>query len=72
MKVTLSSRLEIPRARFKEKNKVVVDGSTLSINSIHSHNEDNVQEKDMTLRLVNEVIKLKVFNDLLSLVDFTK
>ena len=56
MTVTLSSRLEIPRARFKEKNKVVADGSTLSI--IHSHDEDNVQEKVKTLRLVNEVIKL--------------
>ena len=72
MTVTLSSRLEIPRARFKEKNKVVADGSTLSINSINSHDEDNVQEKVKTLRLVNEVIKLKVFNDLLSLVDLTK
>ena len=45
MAVTLSSRLEIPRARFKEKNKVVADGSTLSNNSIHSHDEDNVQEQ---------------------------
>ena len=44
MVVTLSSRLEIPRARFKEKNKVVNDGSTLSINSIHYHNKDNVQK----------------------------
>ena len=57
MTVTLSSRLEIPRARFKEKNKVVTDGSTLSINSTHSHYEENVN----TLRIVNEVIKLKVF-----------
>ena len=72
MTVTLSSRLEIPRSRFKERNKVVTDGSTLSINSIHSHDEHNVQEKVKTLRLVNEVIKLKVFNDLLSLVDLTK
>ena len=72
MKVNLSSRLEILRARFKEKNKIVVDGSTLSINSIHYHDEDNVHEKFKTLRLVNEVIKLKVFNDLLSLVDLTK
>ena len=72
MTVTLSSRLEIPRARFKDKNKVVADGSTLSIKSIHSHDEDNVQEKVKTLRLVNEVIKLKVFNHLLSLVDFIK
>ena len=45
MTVTLPSRLEIPRARFKEKNKVVADGSTLSINSIHSHDEDNVQQQ---------------------------
>ena len=50
--VTLSSKMEIPRARFKEKNKVVVDGSTLSINSIHSHDEDNVQEKVKTLSLL--------------------
>ena len=57
----ISNRLEIPEARFKEKNKVVADGSTLSINSIHSHDEDNVQEKVKTLRLVNEVIKLKFF-----------
>ena len=47
-------------------------GSTLSINSIHSHNEDNVQEKVKTLRLVNEVIKLKVLNDFLCLVDLIK
>ena len=71
MTVTLSRGLEIPRARFKEKNKVVVDGSTLSINSIHSHYEDNVHEKVKTLRFVNEVIKFKVFNDFLSLVDLT-
>ena len=61
MMVTLSRRQEIPRARLKEKNKVVADGSTLSINSIHSHDEDNVLGKVKTLRLVNEVIKLKVF-----------
>ena len=64
MTVTLSSRPEILRSRFKEKNKVVADGLTLSINSIHSHDEDNVKERFKTLRLVNEVIKLKVFNDL--------
>ena len=57
MTVTLSSGLEIPRARFKEKNKVVADGSTLSINSIHSKDQDNVQDKVNTLRLVNKVIK---------------
>ena len=50
----------------------MADGSKLSINSIHSHDKDNVQDKFKTLRLVNEVIKLKVFNDLLSLVDLTK
>ena len=72
MTVNLSSRLEIPRARFKEKNKVVAEDSTLSINSIRSHDKDNVQEKVKTLRLVNEVIKLNVFNDLLSLVGLTK
>ena len=46
--------------------------STLSINSIHSHYEDNIQEKVKTLRLVNEIIKLKELNDLLSLVHLTK
>mgnify|MGYP000048470137 FL=1 len=50
MAVTLSSRLEIPRARFKEKNKVVTDGSTLSINSIHSHDEDNAQEQGYNIK----------------------
>ena len=45
MMITLFSILEIPRARFKEKNKVVADGLILSINSIHSHDEDNVQER---------------------------
>ena len=43
--MTLSSRLEIPRVRFQEKNKVVIDGSTLSTNSIHSHDEDTAQEQ---------------------------
>ena len=45
MTVTLSSRLEIPTARFKEKNKVVTDTSALSTNSIHSNDEDNAQER---------------------------
>ena len=72
MAVTLSSRLEIPRARFKEKTKVVIDGSELSTNSIHSHDEDKVRDKDTTLRLVNELIKLNDFNDFLSLAEFTK
>ena len=46
MAVTLSSRLEIPRARFEEKNKVVNDGSALSINTIHSHDGDNAHEQE--------------------------
>ena len=50
----------------------MADGSTLSINSIHFHDEDNVQEKVKSLSLVNEVIKIKFFNDLLSLVGLTK
>ena len=66
MAVTLSSRLEIPRAIFKEKNKYVNDGSTLSINSIHSHDKDDAQGQGY-IRLVNELIKLNGFNDLLSL-----
>ena len=45
MTVTLSSRLNIQRARFMEKNNVVADGLALSINIIHSHDEDNVQEQ---------------------------
>ena len=45
MTVTLSRRLEILRVRFKEKNKVVANGSTLSINLINSHDEENVQEQ---------------------------
>ena len=64
MEVNLSSRLEIPRGRFKEKNKVVNDGSTLSTNTIHSH--------DTRLRLVNELIKLNDFNDFLSFAELTK
>ena len=72
MTITLSSRLEIPRAIFKEKNNVVADGSTFSINSIHSHDDTMFRNKVKTLRLVNKVIKLKVFNDILSLVDLTK
>ena len=50
MAVTLSSRLEIARARFKEKNKLVNDGSTLSINSIHSHDEDNATGKGYNIK----------------------
>ena len=45
MKVTLSRKLDIPRVGFKEKNKVVAKGSTLSINYIHSHDEENVHEQ---------------------------
>ena len=46
----LPSRVEIPRARFKEKNKVVNDGSALSTNSIHSHDEDNAQGQEYKIR----------------------
>ena len=72
MAVTLSSRLEISRTRFNEKNKVVNDISALSINSIHSHDEENAQEHDTTLRFVNELIKFNGFNDMLSLAELTK
>ena len=44
MTVTLSRRLDILTTKFK-KNKVVADGSILSINSIHSHDEYNIHEK---------------------------
>ena len=50
MAVTLSSRLEIPRARFKEKNKVVSDDSSLSENSIHSDDEYNAQEQGYNIK----------------------
>ena len=50
MAVNLSSRLEIPRSRFKEKNKVVNDGSALSTNSIHSHDEDNAQGPEYNIK----------------------
>ena len=51
MAVTLSSRLEIPRARFKEKNKVVNVGSALSTNSIHSHDKDNAQGQGYNIKV---------------------
>ena len=72
MTVTLSSSQEIPTDRFTEKHNVVADSSTLSINIIHCHDEDNSRNKVNTLRLVNEIIKLKELNDLLSLVHLIK
>ena len=45
-----SSRLEIPIARFKEKNKVVNEGLTLSTNSIHSHYEDNAKGQGYNIK----------------------
>ena len=50
MAVTLSSRLEISRTRFNEKNKVVNDISALSINSIHSHDENNAQGQEYNIK----------------------
>ena len=50
MAVTLSSRLEIPRARFKDKNKVVNNGLALSTNSIQSHDEDNAQGQGYNIK----------------------
>ena len=50
MTVTLPRKLEILRSRFKEKNKVVNEGSALSINSIHSHNEDNAQGQGYNIK----------------------
>ena len=49
MAVTLSSRLEIPSARFKEKKKLF-DGSALSTNSSHSHDEDNAQGQGFNIK----------------------
>ena len=50
MAVTLCSRVEIPRARFKEKNKVVTDCSTMSTHSIHSHDEHNDKEEGYNIK----------------------
>ena len=50
MAVNISRPLKIPRARFNEKNKVVNDGSALSTNSIHSHDEDNAQGKGYNIK----------------------
>ena len=50
MAVTLSRRLEIPRSRFKEKNKVMNAGSALSTNSIHSHDEQNAQGQEYNIK----------------------
>ena len=47
---TLSSRLEIPRARLKDKKKVMNDGSAFSIKSIHSHDEDNAQGQGYNIK----------------------
>ena len=44
MMVTLSSRPEISRATFNEKNKDVNEGWTLSTNTINSHNEEHAVE----------------------------
>ena len=60
MTVTLSSRLETQIARFKEKSKVVADGSALSINSSILMMKRMLRNKVKTLRLVNEVIKHNV------------
>ena len=70
--VTLSSRLEIPRARFKEKNKVVADVRHCQLTQSILMMKTMFKKKVKTLSLINEVIKLKVFNDLLSLEDLTK
>ena len=50
MTVTLSSKLQIPRARFKEKTRVVNDDLAFSINSIHSHDEDNDQGQGYNIK----------------------
>ena len=50
MAVTLSSRLEIPRNIFKEKNKVMTNDSSLSAISIHSHDEYNAQRQGYNIK----------------------
>ena len=50
MAVTVSSRLEISKARFKEKNKVVNDDSALTTNSIHYHDEYNAQGQGYNIK----------------------
>ena len=71
MAVTLSSRLETPRARFKEKNKVVK--TVRHCQQTHSilMMKTMLRDKDTTLRFVNELIKLNDFNDLLCLAELT-
>ena len=72
MTVTLSSRLEIPRVRFKEKNKVVNDVRHCQQTQSIPMMKTMLRDKDTTLRLVNELIKLNGFNDLLNLAELTK
>lgn len=66
MKVTLSTKIEIPRTINKERNQIVTDGSALSTNSIHSHDKHNCQEQGYNIRLVND------FNDFLSVAELNK
>ena len=54
MAVTLYGRMEIARVRFKDKNKVVTDGSTLSQTQSILMMKTMLRDKDTILRLVNE------------------
>ena len=39
-----------PKSQIQGENKVVNDGSALSINSIHSHDEDNAQGQGYNIK----------------------
>ena len=71
MTITLSSKLEIPRARFKEKNKVVNDALHCQQSQFILMMKTMLRNKDTTLMLINELIKLNDFNDFLSLAELT-
>ena len=71
MSVTLSSRLEIPRARSKEK-KVWLTVRHCKLTQSILMMKTIIRNEVKTLRLVNEVIKLIVFNNLQCLIDLTK
>ena len=72
MTVTLSSRQKIAGARFEDKKKLWLTIRYCQLTQSILMMKTMFKKKVKTLSLINEVIKLKVFNDLLSLVDLTK
>ncbi|XP_070014758.1 uncharacterized protein [Nicotiana sylvestris] len=57
MTVTLPSRLEITDLGSKRSNKVMNDGTTLSNNSTHSCDEDNVQKSRQIIKCIREAAR---------------